>query len=53
MDVLVPAPGRVPRTNGDAEAGVHRYAQAWELIGDTALDPAASRKLIDATLDAL
>ena len=37
----------------DAEAEVHRYTQAWELIGDTALDPAASRDLVEAALAAL
>ncbi|WP_448616711.1 helix-turn-helix domain-containing protein [Modestobacter sp. URMC 112] len=34
----------------DAEAEVHRYTQAWELIGDTALDPADSRDLVEAAL---
>ena len=37
----------------DAEAEVHRYTQASDLISRTALDPTASRKLIEATLDAL
>ena len=37
----------------DSEAEVHRYTQASALIGETALDPTASRELIRATLDQL
>jgi len=37
----------------DAEAEVHRYTQAFGLISRTALDPASSRQVIEAALDAL
>jgi transcriptional regulator with XRE-family HTH domain len=37
----------------DSEAEVYRYTQAWQLISDTALDPAASREVVEATLAAL
>jgi transcriptional regulator with XRE-family HTH domain len=37
----------------DAEAEVHRYTQAFDLISRTALDPASSRQVIEAALDDL
>ena len=37
----------------DGEAEVHRYTQAFDLISRTALDPAASRDVIEAALDGL
>ena len=37
----------------DAEAEVHRYTQAFDLISRMALDPAGSVALIEAELDAL
>lgn len=37
----------------DSEAEVHRYGRAFDLISDTALDPAASRRLIEEALAGL
>ena len=37
----------------DTEAEVHRYTRAWDLIGETALDPAASLELIRRTAEQL
>ena len=36
----------------DAEAEVHRYTRAFDLIGEMALDPAASLELIGGKLAA-